>query len=243
MVFSEHDSFTGNGTKLLSLVDIFEALSPEEIEAVGRVCSTIRLRAGEIVFDGADLNETLFVLKSGRVRLYRTSQGGREFTLSVVDGGTVFGELTMTSQGTREASAQCMEDSEIDVLRRADLERLILRKPQVGLSLIRMLGERLNAYERRLEDIGLKEVPARLASVILMLMEGEGLRTRTGYKIPSRYTHHHLGTMIGANREAVTRAFSQLRESGIVEMEDRLIHVRDIEALERAAQQGLPVRV
>ena len=229
--------------KLLSLVDIFEPLSQDEIEEISWVSSSVRLRAGEILFDPADLNETMFVLKSGRVRIYKRSPEGREFTLGVVEDGTVFGELSLTSQGTRGAYAQCMEDSEIAVLRRDDLERLILRKPQVGLSLLRLIGERLNAYERRLEDLSLKEVPARLASLILLLVESEGLRTRTGYKIPTRYTHHHLGTMIGANREAVTRAFTQLREAGTVETENRFIRVRDIEDLERAAQEGLPVRV
>ena len=229
--------------KLLSLVDVFEPLSQGEIEEISWSCSSVRLPVGEILFDPADLNETMFVLKSGRVRIYRRSPEGREFTLAVVEDGTVFGELSMTSQGTRGAYAQCMEDSEIAVLRRDDVEHLILQKPQVGLSLIRLIGERLSAYERRLEDLSLKEVPARLASLILLLIESEGLRTRTGYKIPTHYTHHHLGTMIGANREAVTRAFTQLREAGTVETENRLIRVRDIEALERAAQEGLPVRV
>ena len=243
MVHLKHDLFAGEDSRLLSLVDIFEPLSSEEIEDISWSCSSVRLRNGEILFDPADLSETLFVLKSGRVRIYRRSPEGREFTLTVVEGGTVFGELALTSRGTRDAYAQCMEDSEIAILRRDDVERLIMRKPQVGLTLIRLLSERLGAYESRLEDLGLKEVPTRLASLILLLIEGEGLRTRTGYKIPTRYTHHHLGTMIGANREAVTRAFTQLREAGTIETENRLIHVRDIEALELAAQEGLPVRV
>lgn len=243
LVHTRHDLFAGEGTRLLSLVDIFEPLSPEEIEDISWGCPSVRLRAGETLFEPEDLNETLFVLKSGRVRTYKRSPEGREFTLAVMEGGTVFGESALTSQETREAYAQCMEDAEITVLRHANLERMILRKPRVGLNLIRLLGERLSAYEKRLEDLSLKEVPARLASLLLLLIKGEGVRTRTGYKIPIRYTHHQLGTMIGANREAVTRAFTQLREAGMVETENRLIHVRDIEALERATQEGIPVRV
>jgi CRP/FNR family transcriptional regulator len=72
---------------------------------------------------------------------------------------------------------------------------------------------------------------------ILLLIEGEGLRTATGYKIPTRYTHQQLGSMIGANREAVTRAFVRLREVGAVETRRRYIHVEDIEALRRAAEE------
>ena len=103
------------------------------------------------------------------------------------------------------------------------------------MRLASLLAERLDAHETRLADLGLKEVAARLTGLILLLVESEGLRTRTGHKVPNRYTHHQLGTMIGANREAVTRAFAQLRETGVVETENRNILVRDIEALRRSA--------
>ena len=107
----------------------------------------------------------------------------------------------------------------------------------MGLQLVHLLSDRLSAYETRLEDIALKEVPARLASLILLLIEGEGIRIATGYKIPTRYAHHQLGSMIGANREAVTRAFVRLREVGAVETRRRYIYVEDIEALEKAAEE------
>jgi hypothetical protein len=81
----------------------------------------------------------------------------------------------------------------------------------------------------------LKEVPARLANIILLLCEGEGVMTPQGIKIPHHYTHERLGTMIGANREAVTRAFSKLQDEGAIELRRRIIHVRDIEALRRVA--------
>jgi CRP/FNR family transcriptional regulator len=79
---------------------------------------------------------------------------------------------------------------------------------------VHLLGERLYNYEVRMEYLGLREVPARLANLILLLIESEGVRTSTHFKIPTRYTHQQLGTMIGANREAVTRAFNRLREVG-----------------------------
>jgi CRP/FNR family cyclic AMP-dependent transcriptional regulator len=84
-----------------------------------------------------------------------------------------------------------------------------------------------------MEDLTLKAVPARLAGLILLLCEGEGVMTRRDIKIPHHYTHERLGTMIGANREAVTRAFTKLQDEGVVELRRRLIHIRDLEALRR----------
>jgi CRP-like cAMP-binding protein len=117
----------------------------------------------------------------------------------------------------------------------AGVERLITEKPQVGLRMISLLSERLRYYETRMEDVTLKAVPARLASLILFLVESEGVQIPGEIRIPTRYTHEHLGTMIGANREAVTKAFGRLQDEGAVQLRRRLIYVEDVEALERVA--------
>src|SRR3712207_1586285 len=224
--------------KLLTLVDIFEPLSREEIEKIQWENLNTSVEPGETFYTPMDLCETLFVLQKGRIRIYRATPEGREFTLAVLQSGTVFGEMVLTGQRLRNCYAQAVEESEVSAMCRADVERLILDKPQVGLQLVHLLSDRLTTYETRMEDIALKEVPARLASLILLLIEGEGVRTSTSYKIPTRYTHQQLGSMIGANREAVTRAFVRLREVGAVETRRRYIHVEDIEALEKAAEEA-----
>jgi CRP/FNR family cyclic AMP-dependent transcriptional regulator len=223
--------------RLLTLVDIFEPLSREEIEEINWRHLNTSVGRGETFYTPMDLCETLFVLQKGRVRIYRATPEGREFTLAVLQSGTVFGEMALTGQRLRRCYAQAVEESEVSAMCRADVERLILDKPQVGLQLVHLLSDRLSTYETRLEDIGLKEVPARLASLILLLIEGEGVRNATGYKIPTRYTHQQLGSMIGANREAVTRALARLRDAGVVQTRHRYIHVEDIEALERVAEE------
>jgi CRP/FNR family transcriptional regulator len=98
------------------------------------------------------------------------------------------------------------------------------------------LSERLRRYEIRLEDITLKDIPTRLASMILLLAEAEGVVTSEGYvRIPTHYTHQQLGTMIGTTREAVSRAFGVLQEETIVELRRRIIYVKSLETLRRRA--------
>jgi CRP/FNR family transcriptional regulator len=101
----------------------------------------------------------------------------------------------------------------------------------VGLKTIRLLGERLDAYEGRLSDLIRKEVPARLAGLILRLSEREGAAV-DDRRIPALYTHRQLASMLGANREAVTRALRILRKAGAVETRNRQIYVTDAAALE-----------
>ncbi len=222
--------------RLLSMMDIFEPLSREEIEGLDWKHLETHVEAGQVFFSPMDLCETLFFLREGRVRIYKKSPEGRELTLAVVESGTFFGEMVLTGQRLRDAFAEGMEPSEVAAMCRADVERLILEKPRVGLQMVHLLSHRLIAQETRMQDLGLKEVPARLASLILQLVEEQGVKTRTGFKIPIRYTHQQLGTFIGANREAVTRAFRRLREAGAVQTKDRYILVEDIEVLKEAME-------
>src|SRR5918992_3288085 len=217
--------------ELLSRVDLFESLSKEEIRVLLRQNSEVRLREGETFYAPWEQGGKLFILKKGRMRLYR-SEGAREFTLEVVDAGTVFGEMAFTPYRLRESFARATEPSVVFAMERSEVERLIEEKPQVGIRMISLLSERLHYYETRIEDVTLKEVPARLASLILFLVEHEGVRVPGEIRIPTHYTHEHLGTMIGANREAVTRAFGRLQDEGAVQIRRRIIHVDDVEALE-----------
>jgi CRP-like cAMP-binding protein len=224
--------------ELLCRVDIFEGLSREEVREILddllRRNAEINLGAGEVFYTPQQPDGKLFILKQGRVRVYKM-EGSREFTLEVLGAGTVFGEVAFTPHRLRDAYAEATESSILLAMERADVERLIQRKPQVGIRMISLLSERLRYYETRMEDVILKEVPARLASLILFLVESEGVKRPGEIGIPTRYTHEHLGTMIGANREAVTRAFGRLQDEGALQIRRRFIYVEDVEALERAA--------
>jgi CRP/FNR family cyclic AMP-dependent transcriptional regulator len=221
--------------RLLTLVDIFEPLSAEEIEQLNKQLPSIHLERGEIFYTPEERSERLFVLETGKVRIYRTTPDGREFTLAVVGAGTIFGEMALTAQRLEGAYAQAVEPSEVSTMLREDLERLMMEKPEVGLKIAHLLGERLRRQETRLEDATMKDVRSRLASIIVLLIESEGIRTGTGYRIPTHYTHQQLGTMIGANREAVTRAIGILQDKRVVELRRRFIYVTDIEALRQEA--------
>jgi CRP/FNR family cyclic AMP-dependent transcriptional regulator len=220
--------------QLLRTVDILEPLTDEELEELARQRPDDHLQAGEIFYTPYDTSEKLFILKRGRVRVYTTTNG-REYTQALVEAGTVFGEMALTAQRLQGAYAQAMEPSILITMSREELEQLILQKPEVGLHLAHLLSERLRRQETRLEDANTKDVHARLAGIIVLLVESEGVKTNAGYRIPAHHTHERLGTMIGANRVAITRAFGLLQDEGVVELRRRLIYVRDLEALRQVA--------
>src|SRR5215207_2089201 len=141
--------------ELLSKVDLFDSLSEEEISQLLDENSDVRLEEGETFYAPWEQDGKLFVLKKGRMRLYRT-EGSREFTLEVVEAGTVFGEMAFTPHRLRESFARAMEPCVVLVMERAAVERLIREKPQVGIRMISLLSERLRYYETRMEDVTLQ---------------------------------------------------------------------------------------
>jgi CRP/FNR family cyclic AMP-dependent transcriptional regulator len=224
-------------SEVLSTENVLEPFSSEEIRGLGLQHPDIHLRRGEFLFNPEEDTERLYVLKEGQIRVYKTNSEGRQLTLNIVAPGIVFGEMALTAHKFQGAYAQAMEPSVAIPMTRAELERLLLEKPQMVLRIVHFFSERLRLYQNRMEDISLKEMPSRLASLITQLIESEGVMSAKGYKIPTRYTHQQLGTMIGTSREAVTKAFAQLQDEGVVELYRRYIHVKDIEALERSAGQ------
>jgi CRP/FNR family cyclic AMP-dependent transcriptional regulator len=222
--------------RLLAMVDILQPLPPLEVGWLARRSTVARVEPGE-TFDVGEDRRRLIILVSGRVRVYEPDPCGQDLTLSVVEGGTIVGQSGFAVARSRKLRVEALEPSVVRILGWEDLEDLVRRNPEVGIKLMRSLSARLGVCEDRLSDLVRKEVPARLACLVLKLSEHQCIVTRDGgRKIPTRYTHRQLGTMIGANREAVTRALGRLRREGSVEVRDRHIHVTDAEALERLAE-------
>ena len=222
--------------RLLSMVDILEPLSQGQLEEFACRVPEHEVEQGKILYTPDEHDERLFLLKKGRVRVYRVDPQGQELTLSVAESGTLLGEMAFTGQHLPGVYLRAIEPSLVVALRREDLEHLILSNPEVGLRLVRLLSERLHETETRLAELSHKDVLARLASHILRIIESEGVRTKEGYEVPTHYTHERLATMIGSKRVAVSRAFAKLKEEGAVELRDRKIHVAGLEALKHAAE-------
>jgi CRP/FNR family transcriptional regulator, cyclic AMP receptor protein len=225
--------------RLLSRVDVLEPLSEEEVAELAERCPAFSVRGGEDFYSPQRHDSGLFLILEGRVKVYLTTPAGKEVTLDLLGGGTVLWVRRFEALQANDAvHVQAVGPSVLAFMGREDLDRFVLAKPEVGLRMMDLLAERLGQSNERMAEIAHKEVLSRLAGQVLRLLEDEGVVDRRGgYRLPAAYTHEELGTMIGANRVAVTRALGRLQEEGAVELRQRIIHVRDREALRRVAEQ------
>jgi CRP/FNR family transcriptional regulator, cyclic AMP receptor protein len=228
---------TGNRAqriKLLSEVDVLEPLGTQEMNWLAQRILERDFQSGDMVYMPGDATEAVYLLLTGRIRLYGMASK-QELTFEVILGGSIFGMASLTER-TQAEYAQALEPSRVGLLSLQDFWSLVEQNPKVNARVMGMLGERLRRSRSRMTDITLKEVSARLANLILDLVEGEGIVTREGYyAIHTPYTHEQIATMIGARRVAVTRAFRNLQDAGGVRRNGSLLYVSDLSALQRCA--------
>lgn len=223
----------GRDAKLrhLSAIDIFRDLTPEDLDWLAAHTTMVTARRGQLVYMPDETAEGLFLLKAGRVRIYRLSADGKKLVLSTLGPETFFGDMPLAGQQMRGTYAEALEDCMICVLGRADLERLIQTRPQVAIRLLEVVGRRLVEAESVIEDFAFKSVPGRLATVLLRLADAAGGSELTGH------THQDLAEMVGTYRETATQTLDDFKRRGLVELGRKHIRLLDRRGLEAIAER------
>jgi CRP-like cAMP-binding protein len=221
-------------SKLLTEIDVLEPLSSEELEWVAQKTLDRSFQKGETIYLPGDASEVVFLLLTGRVRLFAMVQQ-QELTFDVVRAGAIFGEASLMER-TQNEHAQALSSAQVGLLDLNTFWHLLRENLDINARVIRMLGERSRMSRGRMIDIALKDSPARLAALILDLVQDEGVVTREGhYRITAHYTHEELASMIGLKRVAVTRAFGTLQDKEYVQLRRRQIYVTDLTSLKSFA--------
>jgi CRP-like cAMP-binding protein len=213
-------------------IEIFRDLSSHEVEKMDRELTMSTCRAGRVFYGPEDQGEVLFLLKKGRVQLYRISPEGKKLIIAVLGPGSIFGEMSLVGQGMHNSFAEALEDCTLCVMSRSDVERMLLEKPQVALRFMEAMAHRLRAAECKLEEIAFRSIPGRLAALLLSLADRQN-----GLPVVEGYTHQDLAEMVGTYRETATQTLNQFKARGWVEIERKRVRLLNWEALEDQALQ------
>jgi CRP-like cAMP-binding protein len=219
-----------NKIAYLSAMTIFRDLSKEEVSMIEKSIVMTTAPKGKLIYTPGEASEVLFLLKTGLVHIYRLSSEGRKFIVETVKPMTFFGEMAVAGQNMQGLFAEAAEECLVCVMGRADVERLILSKPQVALRMIEEIGRRLHGSQERLGDSAFKGIPARVATLLLNLSV-QGKQPITGIG------HQDLADMIGVYRETVTNALGEFKEAGLLDLGRKKVVVLDPEKLGAIAEE------
>jgi len=212
---------------------IFSALDDQAVKLVLDRCHTIRRAAGTILFGSGEPAERFFLILAGRVKLYKLSPRGDEQILHMYGPGMTFAEAAVLSAGTYPASAEVIEDAELLAVGRAEIRRAIEANPDLAMGMLAGTSSKLREFNRLIEDLSLKGVPARLAGVLLRLAAQAGCDK---FDLPQ--TKRELAGQIGTIPETLSRALAKLKSANLITVRGRHIQIRNRKALANLAEGG-----
>lgn len=216
--------------ELLALTPLLRGLTFDELSEVFRAVRHRQVRAGTTFHNPADGAEVLYLVKRGRVRLYRLTPTGRKIILTDLKAPAAFGSMALLGQGMDRDFAEATDDSLVCTVSRGELERLLRRRPDVALRLLEMMGRRLWEIERRVVDMAAPTAEQRLAAILQRLAD-----PKTGGI--SGLTQEELAEMSGAVRQTVARILGRWRQRGVVAVRRRSVRILRPEALAALATQ------
>ncbi len=216
----------------LKRMDLFKDLPHEEIERIERATKMRKVCRKEHIFVPGGEGRFVYFLKSGRVRLYRRLRDGKEWTIDYLEPGDIFGELSLLEGQTYDTAAQAVEESCVCLMEKRDFEDLLKRYPPLAVKITRLMGFRIRKIESRIEDLLYRDVPRKLAAVLIRLAGEYGVKDSRGILLRIRLSHSDIAKLIGSSRETVTLAMKELRDRGLIEVAERRIVIKDLHALE-----------
>jgi CRP/FNR family transcriptional regulator len=224
---------------LLRQIPLFARFSDEARTRLAARCLTRNYGAGHLLFTTGEPCRGLYIVESGRVRIFRTSPEGREQVLHTEGPGRPVAELPLFDGGPYPASAMTEVESRLVFLPRPEFEALYRANPDVAEAVIRELGKRLRHLVHVTETLAFRDVAARLASFLAEYAVQHGQATAKGTEIVLDRTREELSQELGTARESVSRALKQLTEKGLVQpLARRRMLIPDVARLRTLGRPG-----
>jgi len=220
---------------LLRDIEIFQDLTEAEVDALGEKMPLKNVAAKTVLYTPEEPTEVLFLIKKGRVRLFRLSADGRTVTTAILEKGTFFGQLALLGQQLYGNFAEALTDCVICFISRADAKTYLIGDARIAYRVIETLGRRLLEIEQRLADAALKHVPARVASLLLQIAEKQvregGANHPATDAIEINFTHEELAQLLGIHRETISRTLKEFSRLDIIRLGRGRIALLDAKGL------------
>lgn len=194
-------------TEVLRRIELFQDLSEEEMDALVRNSSIRTLPADTLLFREYDPADALFIIVSGRVKVYCSDNTGRDIVINTQGAGDYFGELALLEQSLRSASVRTIDESCFCVVLKDDFDRLLEQHPGIVRTMLKNLARQIRKLTANVKSLALRDVYGRMAFALRDLAEERGDGTLF---IPKRLTQQDIADRIGASSDIVARILKDL---------------------------------
>jgi CRP/FNR family cyclic AMP-dependent transcriptional regulator len=199
-------------------VSLFTGLSEQVLAAINSVTTSRSYNKNTVIINEGDLSSSMYLLVSGKVKVYLSDEEGKEFVLSTLGPGAYFGELALLDDEKRTASVKTVEDSVFKCLHKDDLMKLQNNFPEVSQTIISNLVKIIRSLTENIKSLALKDVYGRIRRLLMDMAE-------TTNPILEKLTQQDIASRVGSSREMVARILKDLAAGGYITIEKKQIHI------------------
>jgi CRP/FNR family transcriptional regulator, cyclic AMP receptor protein len=225
-----------DNSDFLKSVPIFSGLDSETIRQIALLGSRKFFKKDSIVLHENETGSALFVIISGKVKVSRGSEDGREIILTMLNESDFFGEMAILDGLNRSAGVSATEETELFLIQRADFLNLLQEHPEISVALLQELARRLRTSDMKIKSLSLRDAEGKVAVVILQLADDIGKIKQGKVEIEKLPFQHDLANMAGTSRETISRTINSFVKKGLIEIEGNKLRINNYEKFK--AQYG-----
>lgn len=217
---------------LLRKVGLFSELDNEILSLIASGVIEKDFGKNNIIFLEGQKASAVYFIKRGKIKLSKMSEQGKEVIVHILGPGDIFAEVILFQKNTTyPVTAEVIEEAKVGMIKNDDMEKIILKKPQVAVELIRVLTEKIMVMQERIRHLGSNDAVDRTIQVLLTLASGHGTKTPKGIQICVNITRQDLASFVGTTRETISRVLSKLANASIVDITGKNIIITDLAGL------------
>lgn len=216
-----------NKNEIIASSILFDGLPVDQVEALAEIAVIKNYEKNENIFFEGDVGIGFYVVGKGKVKISKISFAGKEHILHIFGGGEPFGEVPVFNGRPFPATAEALIKTKTLFFPRDKFVRLVEANPSLALNMLAVLSFRLRKFATQIENLSLKEVPARLASYLVYLSEEQDNYELVELDI----SKGQLASLLGTIPETLSRIFSKMNDEGLIQVNGKRITLLDLEGL------------
>lgn len=219
--------------QVLTASELFGGLAPEHLDEIEKIAVLKDYGRGEAIFFEGDPGTGFYMVATGKVKIFKTSFSGKEQILHIYGSGEPFGEVPVFHGHPFPANAMTLEKSSLIFFPRKDFVEIVNTMPTLVLNMLAVLSMRLRRFTVQIENLSLKEVPARLSGYLLYLAEEQG----NSKEVVLQISKGQLASLLGTIPETLSRMFAKMGDEGLISVEGKTISLLDIAGLKEKERE------
>jgi len=219
---------------IIARIPLFSGLSQDQLDQFQDIALEKGFVRGELIFSEGDEGSGFYVILRGTVKIFKVSPDGKEHILHIFSIGQTFGEVPVFAGEHFPANAEALQDTRALFFPRSAFVALLEKSPALSLKLLADLSLKLRQFTVQIENLSLKEIPARLATYLLYLADEQGSFDQVTLSI----SKGQLASLLGTIPETLSRIFAKLSSQKLIQVDGRKIVLLDTEGLKDLAQSG-----